>query len=111
MTQPPDLDRPTPALALVEVVKRFGTGENEVRAVSDVSLTVAPGEMVAVMGPSGCGKSTLLHLGGGLEEPSSGRVLVGGRDLAQLSRSEQAELRRRHIGYVFQRLNLIPSLT
>ncbi|HYI62432.1 MAG TPA: ABC transporter ATP-binding protein [Acidimicrobiales bacterium] len=100
-----------PALELVRVAKSYGRGETEVRAVVDVSLRVGPGEMVAVMGPSGCGKSTLLHLAGALEEPSAGRVLVGGRDLAGLGAAERSELRRRHVGYVFQRLNLIPSLT
>ena len=73
-----------------------------------VSLTVAPGEIVAVMGPSGCGKSTLLHLAGALEEPSAGRVRVDGRDLGDMSLTEQAALRRRDVGYVFQRLNLVP---
>lgn len=63
------------------------------------------------MGPSGCGKSTLLHPAGALETPSGGRVLVAGRDLSGLTRAQQAELRRRDVGYVFQRLNLIPALT
>ncbi len=72
---------------------------------------VAPGELLAVMGPSGCGKSTLLHLAGGLETPSAGRVKVDGRDLGDLSAEELATLRRRDVGYVFQRLNLVPSLT
>ena len=95
----------------VDVVKSFGTGSTEVRAVTDVSLSIACGEFVAVMGPSGCGKSTLLHLAGALEQPSAGRVLVNGRDLAEMSAPEQAELRRRYVGYVFQSLNLIPALT
>ena len=80
-------------------------------ALRGVSLAIAPGEIVAVMGPSGCGKSTMLHLAGGLEEPSAGRVLVDGHDLGDMSRAEQAALRRREVGYVFQRLNLVPSLT
>lgn len=100
-----------PALELSSVVKRYGSGQTEVRALTDVTLSVAPGELVAIMGPSGCGKSTLLHLSGGLEEPDAGQILVAGRDLAQMGIAERAELRRRHIGYVFQRLNLIPSLT
>ncbi len=100
-----------PALQVVDVVKRYGSGPTEVRALTDVSLTVAPGELVAVMGPSGCGKSTLLHLAGGLEPPSAGHVLVHGVDLDGLSPAEMARLRRNHVGYVFQRLNLVPSLT
>ena len=107
-------DAPTPAvpmLELVDVVKSYGQGETEVYALRDITLTVAPGEIVAVMGPSGCGKSTLLHLAGALEMPSAGRVRVGGHELASMSRDAQATLRRRDVGYVFQRLNLVPSLT
>lgn len=102
---------PEPALELIDVVKSFGRGPTEVRAVAGISLTVAVGEFIAIMGPSGCGKSTLLHLAGALEDPSSGRVLVAGRDLATLDTRSRATLRRRDVGYVFQRLNLIPSLT
>ena len=101
----------TPMLQFIDVVKSYGTGSTEVRAVTDVSLSIAPGEFVAVMGPSGCGKSTLLHLAGALELPSAGRVLVDGRDLAEMTAPEHAELRRRDVGYVFQSLNLIPALT
>jgi putative ABC transport system ATP-binding protein len=100
-----------PALELVDVVKHFGAGATEVRALTDVSLTVAPGELVAVMGPSGCGKSTLLHLAGGLEDPTAGRVRVGGLDVPLMSAAERASLRRTDVGYVFQRLNLVVSLT
>lgn len=99
-----------PALEFIDVVKSYGSGPTEVRALSGVSLSVRPGEIVAIMGPSGCGKSTLLHLAGALEKPSAGRVLVDGRDLDTLSLADQAELRRRDVGYVFQKLNLIPSL-
>jgi putative ABC transport system ATP-binding protein len=108
---PTRAETPIPALEFVDVVKSYGTGSTEVRAVNGISLQVQPGEIVAVMGPSGCGKSTLLHLAGALDVPSAGRVLVGGRDLAEMSLAEQSELRRRDIGYVFQRLNLVPSLT
>jgi putative ABC transport system ATP-binding protein len=108
MTTEPD---PTAALEFIDVVKSFSSGPTEVRAISGISLAVRPGEIVAVMGPSGCGKSTLLHLAGALESPSAGRVLVGGEDLATMSLAQHAELRRRDVGYVFQRLNLIPSLT
>ena len=103
---------PVPAvLNLIDLVKRYGSGLTEVRALTDVTLRVEPGEMVAVMGPSGCGKSTLLHLAGALEDPDAGHVLVGGRDLSSLSASQRASLRRREVGFVFQRLNLVPSLT
>ncbi|MDQ3739054.1 MAG: ABC transporter ATP-binding protein [Actinomycetota bacterium] len=101
----------TPILELVDVVKSYGQGQSEVYALRGISLTVEPGEIVAVMGPSGCGKSTLLHLAGALETPSAGRVLVDGLDLSDLGLAEQATLRRRDVGYVFQRLNLVPSLT
>jgi putative ABC transport system ATP-binding protein len=104
-------DQSEPVLEFVDVVKSYGHGPAEVRAVSGITLSVAPGELVAIMGPSGCGKSTLLHLGGALEDPSAGRVLVGGRDLATLDARGRSELRRHDVGYIFQRLNLIASLT
>ena len=106
----PDRDG-APALELVDVVKRFGSGATEVRALTDVSLTVAPGELVAVMGPSGCGKSTLLHLAGGLEDPTAGQVRVAGLDVPQMPPGQRAALRRTEVGYVFQRLNLVVTLT
>jgi len=100
-----------PALALIDVVKRYGAGPSEVRALTNVNLDVEPGEFLAVMGPSGSGKSTLLHLAGGLERPSAGRVLVGGTDLDTLDATGVAALRRQQVGLVFQRLNLVPTLT
>jgi putative ABC transport system ATP-binding protein len=101
----------TALLEIIDVVKSYGSGEREVRALTDVSLAVQPGELVAVRGPSGCGKSTLLHLAGGLEDPSAGRVLVNGRDISTMSAPDRAALRRREVGYVFQRLNLVAGLT
>ncbi|MDQ1439095.1 MAG: putative transport system ATP-binding protein [Acidimicrobiaceae bacterium] len=101
----------TPILELRDVVKSYGAGPTEVRAVTGVSLAVAPGEFVAVRGPSGCGKSTLLHMAGGLEDPTAGHVLFDGRALYEMSAAERAGLRRGGVGYVFQRLNLVPSLT
>jgi putative ABC transport system ATP-binding protein len=101
----------TPILEFIDTVKAYGHGETEVYALRGINLAIGPGELLAVMGPSGCGKSTLLHLAGGLEMPSAGRVRIDGRDLADRSTAELATLRRRDIGYVFQRLNLVPSLT
>jgi putative ABC transport system ATP-binding protein len=101
----------TSALELRQVSKIYGSGPSEVRALSDVDLAVERGELVAVMGPSGSGKSTLLTIAGSLEEPSSGQVLVDDVDLAAVSRSDRAKMRRRAIGYVFQDFNLLPGLT
>jgi putative ABC transport system ATP-binding protein len=101
----------TSALELFQVSKTYGSGPTEVHALSDVDLSVQRGELVAVMGPSGSGKSTLLTIAGSLEQPSSGQVLVDGVDLATVSRSDRARMRRRSIGYVFQDFNLLPGLT
>jgi putative ABC transport system ATP-binding protein len=101
----------TSALELRQVSKVYGTGASEVHALRAVDLAVEPGELVAVMGPSGSGKSTLLTIAGSLEQASSGQVLVDGVDLATVSRSDRAKLRRRSIGYVFQDFNLLPGLT
>lgn len=100
-----------PVLELRGVSRVHGRGDSAVHALDAVSLTVAPGEFVAVMGPSGSGKSTLLTLAGGLDSPTSGDVVVDGVRLAGLTRTSLSALRRRSIGYVFQSLNLIPSLT
>jgi putative ABC transport system ATP-binding protein len=99
------------ALELRHVSKVYGSGASEVHALSDVGIAVERGELVAVMGPSGSGKSTLLTIAGSLEQASSGEVLVDGVDLATVSRSDQATMRRRSIGYVFQDFNLLPGLT
>ena len=89
----------------------YRVGKVDVHALRGVDLAVAPGEFVSIMGPSGCGKSTLLHILGGLLQPSSGKVVVDGEDLAAMSDSARTDLRRRKIGFVFQRFNLFPTLT
>ncbi len=91
--------------------RAYGSGRLRVDALDDVTLRVRPGEFVAVMGPSGSGKSTLLRLAGGLDRPTSGRILLAGRDLASLDEAGLAEARRREIGFVFQEANLLASLT
>jgi putative ABC transport system ATP-binding protein len=101
----------TPVLELREVSKVYGTGPAQVNALVGVNLSVCGGELVAVMGPSGSGKSSLLTIAGSLEEPASGQVLVMGTDLSRLSANDQARLRRRYIGYVFQDFNLLAGFT
>ncbi len=98
-------------VAVERVGKRYGDGPQAVTALTDVSVTVAAGELVSVMGPSGSGKSTLLNLIAGLDVPTSGRVVVDGRDLAALSEDERSALRLRRIGFVFQSFNLFPTFT
>jgi putative ABC transport system ATP-binding protein len=98
-------------LELRGVSKTYGAGAARVRALADVDLSVAAGQMVAVMGPSGSGKSTLLTIAGSLEEPDRGEVLVAGAVVGELSRGDKARLRRRTVGYVFQDFNLLPGLT
>ena len=101
----------TSVLHLRGVSKVYGAGPTEVHALSDVDLTVAPGELVAIMGASGSGKSTLLTIAGSLEEATTGNVFVDGFDLSTLSRDDRARMRRRVIGYVFQDFNLLDGLT
>ena len=112
MTAPlPTAPDGAPVLELDDVTRIHGTGATAVHALRGVSLSVAAGELVAVMGPSGSGKSTLLNVAGGLDTATTGSVRVEGVDLASLSRADLAAVRRRSAGYVFQDLNLIPTLT
>ena len=106
------VDRITaPVLELREVTRIHGSGVTAVHALRGVSLSVRAGELVTVMGPSGSGKSTLLNVAGGLDSVTTGAVYVEGVDLATLSKADLAAVRRRAAGYVFQDLNLIPTLS
>jgi len=91
--------------------KTYRVGKVDVQALRGVTLTVQEGEFLAVMGPSGCGKSTMLHLLGGLLTPTKGRIIVDGEDLTAASDARRTDIRRRKIGFVFQRFNLFPTLT
>src|SRR5713101_3563100 len=93
------------------LVKTYRVGKVDVHALRGVSLEVHEGEFVAIMGPSGCGKSTMLHLLGGLLTPTTGRIIVDGEDLTAASDAKRTDIRRRKIGFVFQRFNLFPTLT
>ena len=90
--------------------KTYGKGNNEVKALDDVSFSVEKGEFLAIIGPSGSGKSTLLHILGGVDKPSSGKVFVDGLDIYAQSEEELAVFRRRHVGLIYQFYNLIPVL-
>jgi putative ABC transport system ATP-binding protein len=91
--------------------KIYRVGKVDVPALRGIDLAVQEGEFLAVMGPSGCGKSTMLHLMGGLLTPTSGRIIIEGEDLTAASDSKRTDIRRRKIGFVFQRFNLFPTLT
>lgn len=99
-----------PALILDDVSVTYGDGDSSVRALDHVSLTVQPGEFVAIVGPSGSGKSTLLAVAGALTTPDSGTVTIGGETLGGMSAKDLARVRREHIGFVFQSGNLPSSL-
>jgi putative ABC transport system ATP-binding protein len=93
------------------VSKRYGDGEASMRVLDDVSLEIEEGEFASIMGPSGCGKTTLLNLVACLDVPSSGRVVVAGRDVAEMSDRERSAVRLRDVGYIFQGFHLLPRLT
>ncbi|MDT4955510.1 MAG: putative transport system ATP-binding protein [Acidobacteriota bacterium] len=93
------------------IEKVYRVGKVDVPALRGVSLEVQEGEFLAIMGPSGCGKSTMLHLLGGLLTPTSGRIVLDGEDMTAASDARRTDIRRRKIGFVFQRFNLFPTLT
>ena len=97
-------------LKVENLCKTYGKGENEVRAVNNVSFKVEKGEFVAIIGASGSGKSTLLHLLGGVDRPTSGKVYIDGKDIYTLNDDNLAIFRRRQVGLIYQFYNLIPVL-
>jgi putative ABC transport system ATP-binding protein len=99
------------AVTAMALTRTYGDGDSAVHALRGVSLDLAPGSFTAVMGPSGSGKSTLMHLLAGLDTPTSGTVKVAGEDITRMRDRDLTRLRRRHIGFVFQSFNLLPTLT
>jgi putative ABC transport system ATP-binding protein len=99
------------AIETINLSMTYRSGNVDVPAVQNLSLSVNHGEFIAIMGPSGCGKSTLLHLLGGLLQPTTGKILIDGIDISKLTDSDRTAIRRKKIGYIFQRFNLFPTLT
>ncbi len=100
-----------PIIRVENVDKEYGRGKNTVAALKNIQLEIMPGEFIAVVGPSGCGKSTLLHVMAGLEQPSSGRILLDGVDVTLISERDLPKVRAEKIGFVFQSFLLIDDLT
>ena len=100
-----------PAARVYDAVKVYGRGESEVRALDGVSVEFATGRFTAIMGPSGSGKSTLMHSVAGLDNLTSGTVLIGDTDISKLNDRKLTQLRRDRIGFIFQAFNLVPTLT
>src|SRR5262249_10308201 len=98
-------------LETVGLRKTYKFGKIEVEALRGVNLRIRQGELVAVMGPSGCGKSTLMHGVGAMATPTAGRVVIDGQDMSNLNDAGRTEIRRKKIGFVFQKFNLLPTLT
>lgn len=107
----PAAPSPAPAAVARGVVKVYGHGTTEVRALDGTDLTIAAGRLTAVMGPSGSGKSTLMHAMAGLDTVDAGSVRLGGTEITTLSEKQRTLLRRERLGFVFQSFNLVPSLT
>ncbi len=100
-----------PLVELIGVSKTYQMGDVLVVVLQDIDLDIAPNDLMVVVGPSGSGKSTLLNIIGGIDVPTTGRVLFRGQDIAELSSAERTEFRRRHVGFVFQFYNLVSTLT
>jgi putative ABC transport system ATP-binding protein len=100
-----------PVLETIDLKMVYHVGKVDVAALRGVNVQIREGEYVAIMGPSGCGKSTFLHIVGGMLQPTSGRVRIDGEDITEMSDAERTDVRRRKIGFVFQRFNLFPTLS
>ncbi|HEX8185068.1 MAG TPA: ABC transporter ATP-binding protein [Blastocatellia bacterium] len=98
-------------LETIDLKMIYHVGKVDVAALRGVDIKIGEGEYVAIMGPSGCGKSTFLHIAGGMLQPTAGRVIIDGEDITKMTDGERTDLRRRKIGFVFQRFNLFPTLT
>ena len=98
-------------LETIDLRKTYKVGKIEVEALQGVNLRIREGDLVAVMGPSGCGKSTLMHILGAMAKPTSGKVVIDGDDVAGMSDYQLTQIRRKKIGFVFQKFNLLPTLT
>ena len=102
---------PMEIVRVENLTKKYGNKENETIAINNISFSVQKGEFVAIIGPSGSGKSTLLHLIGGLDKPTSGKVLMNGKNIYEYSDDDLAIFRRKNIGFIYQFYNLLPILT
>src|SRR5919197_424899 len=114
ITIPTSRDEAAPPAAVIsatDVTRRYGDGETAVDALGGVSLDIARGRLTAIMGPSGSGKSTLMHILAGLDKPTAGRISLAGVEITELGDTELTQLRRDHIGFIFQFFNLLPMLT
>jgi putative ABC transport system ATP-binding protein len=101
----------TVLLETVDLKKNYRVGKIEVEALRGVSVRIQAGDLAAIMGPSGCGKSTLMHLLGAMTRATSGKIMIEGQDTANMNDSERTEFRRKRVGFVFQKFNLLPALT
>src|SRR3954447_3089404 len=98
-------------LETIGLRKTYKVGKIDVEALRGVSLRIREGELAAIMGPSGCGKSSLMHVLGAMTKPTAGQVLIDGRDISTMDDRQLTEIRRTKIGFVFQKFNLLPTLT
>jgi lipoprotein-releasing system ATP-binding protein len=104
-----DFNSQHPVIACDNLSKKFAEGKSEVRVLENINIQISRGELVAIVGASGVGKSTLLHLLGGLDQPSAGKVLIGGVDIHNLSENSRCRLRNRYLGFVYQFHHLLPE--